>query len=109
VIECGCPTGIVDCCASTVIGHTAAAPPRSVMNSRRFICPRQAAIYAGLKALHHCDPNVRFGSLADIRRHDRVCSTTNLSNTLRYISPIAADRSPLAHQLGSFPASALLC
>jgi hypothetical protein len=29
-------TGIADCCARAVGGHAAAAPPSSVMNSRRF-------------------------------------------------------------------------
>jgi hypothetical protein len=29
-------TGIDDCCARVVNGHAAAAPPSSVMNSRRF-------------------------------------------------------------------------
>ena len=29
-------TGIAGCCARAAIGHAAAAPPRSVMNSRRF-------------------------------------------------------------------------
>ena len=29
-------TGIARCCARAAIGHTAAAPPSSVMNSRRF-------------------------------------------------------------------------
>jgi hypothetical protein len=30
-----------DCSARPVSGHTAAAPPRSVMKSRRFMCPSQ--------------------------------------------------------------------
>jgi hypothetical protein len=30
-------TGIADCCARAAIGHAAAAPPSSVMNSRRPI------------------------------------------------------------------------
>ena len=30
-------TGIVGCCARAASGHVAAAPPTSVMNSRRFI------------------------------------------------------------------------
>src|SRR5262249_40187989 len=30
-------TGIADCCARATSGHAAAAPPMSVMNSRRFI------------------------------------------------------------------------
>jgi hypothetical protein len=30
-------TGIIDCCARAAIGHEAAAPPSSVMNSRRLI------------------------------------------------------------------------
>ena len=30
-------TGIAGCCACATIGHVAAAPPRSVMNSRRLI------------------------------------------------------------------------
>src|SRR5436309_10059969 len=30
-------TGIAGCCARAASGHVAAAPPRSVMNSRRFI------------------------------------------------------------------------
>jgi hypothetical protein len=29
------PTGIAGCCAHAAIGHAAAAPPSSVMNSRR--------------------------------------------------------------------------
>jgi hypothetical protein len=29
-------TGIADCCARAAIGYATAAPPRSVMNSRRF-------------------------------------------------------------------------
>jgi hypothetical protein len=29
-------TGIAGCCARAASGHTTAAPPRSVMNSRRF-------------------------------------------------------------------------
>jgi hypothetical protein len=29
--------GIFDCCARAASGHAAAAPPSSVMNSRRFI------------------------------------------------------------------------
>jgi hypothetical protein len=29
-------TGVAGCCARTARGHAAAAPPRSVMNSRRF-------------------------------------------------------------------------
>jgi uncharacterized protein YchJ len=29
-------TGIADCCARAASGHAAAAPPMSVMNSRRF-------------------------------------------------------------------------
>jgi hypothetical protein len=29
-------TGIVGCCARAASGHAAAAPPKSVMNSRRF-------------------------------------------------------------------------
>jgi hypothetical protein len=29
-------TGIVACCARAASGHTSAAPPSSVMNSRRF-------------------------------------------------------------------------
>src|SRR5205823_4762214 len=32
-------TGIVDCCARAVSGHPAAAPPKSVMNSRRRMRP----------------------------------------------------------------------
>jgi hypothetical protein len=31
-------TGIFGCCALAPIGHVAAAPPRSVMNSRRRMC-----------------------------------------------------------------------
>jgi hypothetical protein len=30
-------TGIAGCCALAASGHAAAAPPRSVMNSRRLI------------------------------------------------------------------------
>ena len=36
-------TGNSDCCARTATGHAAAAPPRSVMNSRRFIRSPQIA------------------------------------------------------------------
>ena len=32
-------TGIVGCCARAASGHAAAAPPSSVMNSRRFMAP----------------------------------------------------------------------
>ena len=31
-------TGIAGCCARAASGHAAAAPPMSVMNSRRFMC-----------------------------------------------------------------------
>ena len=40
-------TGIAGCCARAASGHAAAAPPRSVMNSRRFIrSPRRRAAIA---------------------------------------------------------------
>jgi hypothetical protein len=32
-------TGIAGCCVCAANGHAAAAPPSSVMNSRRFYCP----------------------------------------------------------------------
>ena len=36
-------TGIADCCARAATGHATAAPPSSVMNSRRLMrTPRQA-------------------------------------------------------------------
>jgi hypothetical protein len=41
-------TGIAGCCARAASGHAAAAPPSSVMNSRRLIHPpaiNQAAIH----------------------------------------------------------------
>ena len=31
-------TGIAACCARAASGHATAAPPSSVMNSRRFMC-----------------------------------------------------------------------
>jgi hypothetical protein len=42
---------IVGCCARAASGHAAAAPPSSVMNARRFMCPVPrygAAFPAGL-------------------------------------------------------------
>src|SRR6266566_4452984 len=39
-------TGIAGCCARAASGHVAAAPPRSVMNSRRFVC-RESSILSG--------------------------------------------------------------
>ena len=38
------------CCARAASGHAAAALPRSVMNSRRFMCPVRTTPYARLKA-----------------------------------------------------------
>jgi hypothetical protein len=32
-------TGTFGCCARAASGHAAAAPPSSVMNWRRFMCP----------------------------------------------------------------------
>src|SRR5215831_14932343 len=37
---------IAACCARAASGHTAAAPPSSVMNSRRFVC-RESSILRG--------------------------------------------------------------
>jgi hypothetical protein len=45
-------TGIAGCCARAASGHVAAAPPMSVMNSRRFNCPnciRSPPARAGLQ------------------------------------------------------------
>jgi hypothetical protein len=39
--QCGAMTGIAGCCARAASGHAAAAPPSSVMKSRR---PMQAVI-----------------------------------------------------------------
>jgi type 1 fimbriae regulatory protein FimB/type 1 fimbriae regulatory protein FimE len=44
-------TGIAGCCARAASGHAAAAPPRSVMNSRRFLI----AYRHGLRASELCD------------------------------------------------------
>ena len=37
------------CCARAASGHAAAAPPRSVMNSRRRMCPLRIRRKQGLK------------------------------------------------------------
>jgi hypothetical protein len=80
-------TGIAGCSACAVSGH-AAAPARSVMNSRRFMCPRKDdALYnprniaaldrvASKKMAHNrtptlIRPNVRDGSTTDIPRWPR--------------------------------------
>src|SRR5467141_2712557 len=39
-------TGIAACCARAASGHATAAPPRRVMNSRRFVC-RESSILRG--------------------------------------------------------------
>ena len=43
---------LAGCCARAAIGHTAAPPPRSVMNSRRRMCPSRPILNAspGLSA-----------------------------------------------------------
>ena len=38
-------TGIAGCCARAVSGHAAAAPPSSVMNSRRLMGPLNSSGY----------------------------------------------------------------
>jgi hypothetical protein len=71
-------TGIAGCCAPAASGH-AAAPPISVMNSRRFMSDpkvwnRHLSDFNGhfdrgqnrhQKALPQCTANVAVGSLAD--------------------------------------------
>src|SRR5262249_36334651 len=53
-------TGIVDCCARAATGHAAAAPPSSVMNSRRFtptspVLPNERNSPQGTAALRDFD------------------------------------------------------
>jgi hypothetical protein len=47
-------TGIADCCARTVSGHATAAPPRTVMNSRRRIWPRREHVLCNAWTLALC-------------------------------------------------------
>jgi len=39
-------TGIAGCCARAASGHAAAAPPSSVMNSRRLVCRERSIVRA---------------------------------------------------------------
>ena len=65
------------CCARAASGHAAAAPPSSVMNSRRLIAAPEAQDEASYRLrLAHWKgaADVRFGSLADMcsaKRHVR--------------------------------------
>ena len=43
------------CCARTTCGHVASAPPRSVMNSRRFMYPRKDHALCNALSLAFCD------------------------------------------------------
>jgi hypothetical protein len=43
------PTGIAGCCAHAAIGHAAAAPPSSVMNSRRRMWSMECLPSAGYR------------------------------------------------------------
>ena len=78
------------CCARAASGHAAAAPPRSVMNSRRCMCPRKDHALCRAQSVALCDQaasekwyttarrflrrrNVRFGSKADILQCTRPC------------------------------------
>src|SRR5262249_40291424 len=65
-------TGVAACCARAANGHPAAAPPTSVMKSRRFTgCPSNRGFYPTMLTVHGAARqiwinDVRFGSKADI-------------------------------------------
>src|SRR5258706_16150027 len=42
-------TGMTGCCGGVATGHVAAAPPRSVMNSRHCMCPLRTRLVQWLK------------------------------------------------------------
>ena len=64
------------CCARAASGH-AAAPPSSVMNSRRLMRPTAGRptgwTIAPRKGLVGVTANVRLGSLADLAKPPRHC------------------------------------
>src|SRR5215831_2546319 len=59
-------TGIVGCCACAASGHAAAAPPSSVMNSRRFMSSMGDFLPYALSAPP--DPCARFSARPTCRR-----------------------------------------
>src|SRR6516162_4604962 len=91
-------TGTLGCCARAASGHTTAAPPRSVMNSRRLMASPAPRTKSGSKDYHIFGPrivpfvapkrdrnHVRFGSKADIEarpRHVRFTSESGHWNSL---------------------------